>query len=52
MDEMVFEMRLGRGAVKEDEGEENASICDHVKLQQNYKVRNVPKEQGAGCMGQ
>lgn len=41
---MVFEMRLGRGAVNEDEGEENASMCDHVKIQQNYKVRNVPKE--------
>lgn len=33
MDEVVFEMTLGRVAVNDDDGEENASLCEQIKMQ-------------------
>lgn len=44
MDEVVFEMTLGRVAVNDDDGEENASLCEQIKMQREYKVPIVFKE--------
>lgn len=51
MDEVVFEMTLGRVAVNEDEREENASLCEQIKVQWEYKVHIVFKELWAECVG-